>query len=166
MPWFPHHDIFLAILRERSAVSAVALFTEKNACTAQFSFPQQTEILSNYIAEQIAVECDSNFCLTGVVRKRFYNGCNVILLICKQHHEWFFASNLDRNIGQSQCSPSQAHGSSLPIRRHDSVMLSDGSIGRETSTIVPSPTLLETVMLPSSSFTRFLIVLSPSHDTA
>lgn len=166
MPWFAHYEIFLAIMKEHSALSVVARFAEENACTAQFSFPQQTEILGNDIAEKITIEYDSTFCLTGVVRKSLYNACNVILLIYKQHYELYFASSLDGNIGRLQCSPSQAHGSSFPIRRHDSAMHSDGSIGRETSTIVPSPTLLETVMLPSSSFTRFLIVLSPSHDTA
>ena len=160
------HDIFLAITKERSALFAVACFAEENASTAQFSSPQQTEILGNYIAEQIAIECDSNFCLTGVVHKRFYDVCNILLLIFKRLDEWYFASNIDGNIGRFQCGPSKAHGSSLPIRWHASVSLSDGLIGRETSTIVPSPTLLETVMLPSSSFTIFLIILSPSHDTA
>jgi len=80
MPWFAHHDIILAIMKERYALAAVARFAEKNACAAQFSSPQQTEVLGNYIAEQIAIECDSRFCLTGVVRTRFYDDCNAIPL--------------------------------------------------------------------------------------
>jgi hypothetical protein len=51
MPWLEHRDIFLTIIKERSALSAVARFAEENTCTAQFSFPQQTEILGNCIAE-------------------------------------------------------------------------------------------------------------------
>ncbi len=47
---------------------------------------------------------------------------------------------------------------------HEHSSLSDGATGREISTIVPSPTLLETHMLPSSSFTRFLVILRPSPD--
>jgi hypothetical protein len=56
----------------------VASFAEENACTAQFSSPQQTETLSNYIAEQIAVEHDSSFCLIGAARKRFHD--SVVLI--------------------------------------------------------------------------------------
>jgi hypothetical protein len=68
-------------MKERYASAAVARFAEENACTAQFSSPQQTEVLGNYVAEQIAIEYDCNFCLTGVVRKRFYDLCNIIPLI-------------------------------------------------------------------------------------
>lgn len=78
-------------MKELPALSAVACFAEENACIAQFSSPQQTEILGNYIAEQIAIECDSNFRLTWVVRKRVYDGCNVILLIFKHHYECYSA---------------------------------------------------------------------------
>jgi len=89
MPWFAHHDIILAIMRERYALAAVARFVEKNACAAQFSSPQQTEVLGNYIAEQIAIEYDSRFCLTGVVRTRFCYDCSAIPLIFKQHYECY-----------------------------------------------------------------------------
>jgi hypothetical protein len=68
----------MAIMNERSDLSLVASFAEENACTAQFSSPQQTETLSNYIAEQIAVEHDSSFCLIGVARKRFHDSAVLI----------------------------------------------------------------------------------------
>lgn len=85
-------------MKERYALAAVARFAEENACTDQYSSPQQTEILGNDIAEQIAIEYDSNFCSTDIVSKRFYDVCNVLPLIFKQHYEWYFASNLDGNI--------------------------------------------------------------------
>jgi hypothetical protein len=82
----------MAIMNERSDLSLVASFAEENACTAQFSSPQQTQTLSNYIAEQIAVKHDSSFCLIGVARKRFHDS---VVPFFKQYYERYFASKLD-----------------------------------------------------------------------
>jgi hypothetical protein len=78
MPWFAHHDILMAIMNERFALYLVASFAEENACTAQFSSPQQAQTLSNHIAEQIAAEYDSSFCLIGVARTRFHDSAVLI----------------------------------------------------------------------------------------